>query len=73
LEPPKFSFSSLSAASAEFVPGQYLKVQAEVPKTELPKAEQVVLHGLADGVFIGDSGQLSIRGQCLWMRSCPIV
>ncbi|KAG0577635.1 hypothetical protein KC19_5G168800 [Ceratodon purpureus] len=39
IEPPKFAFSALSAASAEFVPKQYLKVALET-KTEVPKAEQ---------------------------------
>lgn len=34
LEPPKFSFSTLNAASAEFVPGQYLKVNTAKPETK---------------------------------------
>jgi len=34
LEPPKSAFSSLNAASAEFVPRQFLNVKTEEPKTK---------------------------------------
>jgi peptide chain release factor subunit 3 len=34
LEPPKFAFSSLNPASAEFVPRQFLNAKAEEPETK---------------------------------------